>query len=404
MNLDLATKRRFVLVLGCLTGIGAVTVDLSLPSIPGMAIALGTSISVGQQIVGVFMLGIALGQLPAGLMSDRIGRLPVLVTGITVFIAAGIITSVAANIETMLIARFVQGLGASVGVVVSRAIVRDISSGAQAARILSVMVMIFTAAPMLAPILGGYLVAGFGWRAPFVAVAVFGGVIFFTVTRGLHETRQPNRDHHIIRQLANSSREFFSHRQSVLGLLLIVLPTMGFMSVITGASALIIEIYGYSVKQFGFIFALAGVAILIGSVLNRQLLARFNAMQLSGFGAWLIGIAAAQLLLMALIGTAGFWWVWGNVCLYMCGTSFLMANATAIALDPVPRISGAAASIVGTTQNLFASSGAIATGIIYDGTMPTAVFLMGFFGVATLLTFLLRNIVLRGAPLHSAAD
>lgn len=404
MTLDLATKRRFVLVLGCLTGIGAVTVDLSLPSIPQMAIALGTSISVGQQIVGAFMLGIALGQLPAGLMSDRIGRIPVLVTGIVVFIAAGIATSIAANIEMMLLARFVQGLGASVGVVVSRAIVRDISSGVQAARILSVMVMIFTAAPMLAPVIGGYLVAGFGWRAPFVAVAVFGAIILLSVTRGLHETRRPNREQHILRQLTGSAKEFFGHRQCVLGLLLIVLPAMGFMSVITGASALIIEIYGYSVQQFGFVFALAGVAILVGSVLNRQLLVRFNAMQLAGLGASLIGLAAAQLLLMAWLGEAGFWWVWGNVCLYMCGSSFLMANATAIALDPVPQISGAAASIVGTTQNLFASASAIATGLVYDGTMPTAVLVMGVFGVLTLLAFLFRQVILRGEALHSAAD
>ena len=369
-----------------------------------MAEALGTSIATGQLIVGVFMLGIALGQLPAGLLSDRAGRMPVLVIGIAIFIAAGVLTSIANTIEVMLLGRFIQGLGASVGVVVSRAIVRDISSGVQAARILSVMVMIFTAAPMLAPIVGGYLVAAFDWRAPFIAVAVFGGLILVAVTRGLHETRQPNRDHHILRQLVNSSREFFGHRQSVLGLVLLVLPAMGFMSVITGASALIIEIYGHSVTEFGYIFALAGVSILIGSTLNRQLLFRFNAMQLAGLGAWLIGIAAAQLLLAALLGSASLWWVWGNVCLYMCGSSFLMANATAITLDPVPRISGVAASIVGTTQNLFASAGAIATGIIYDGTMPTAVFLMGLFGVVTLLAFLLRNLVLRGQPLHTATD
>ncbi len=404
VNLDLATKRRFVLVLGCLTGIGAVTVDISLPSIPLMVADLGSTISVGQQIVGVFILGIALGQLPAGLMSDRVGRIPVLVTGIAVFTVGGVITSIAGNMETMLLARFVQGLGASVGVVVSRAIVRDISSGVQAARILSVMVMIFTAAPMLAPITGGYLVSTLGWRAPFVAVVVFGAIIFLAVTRGLHETRRPNRDHHILRQLLMSAREFFSHRQSVLGLLLVVLPAMGFISVITGSSALIMEIYGYSAEQFGFIFALAGVAILVGSVLNRQLLVRFNTMQLAGLGAVLIGAAAAQLMLMAWLGAANFWWVWGNVCLYMCGVSFLMANATAIALDPVPQVAGAAASIVGTTQNLFASSGAIATGFIYDGTMPTAVMPMGIFGLVTLATFLLRRLILRGEPLHSATE
>ena len=158
MTLDLATRRRFVLVLGCLTGIGAFSIDMSLPSIPTMVAELGTSISVGQQIVGMFMFGIALGQLPAGLMSDRIGRIPVLLTGVGVFTVAGVATSIAPTIEAMLVARFIQGLGASVGVVVSRAIVRDIASGAQAASILSVMIMIFTAAPMLAPVVGGFLV------------------------------------------------------------------------------------------------------------------------------------------------------------------------------------------------------------------------------------------------------
>lgn len=404
MTLDLATKRRFVLVLGCLTGIGAFSIDISLPSIPMMVADLGTTMSVGQQIVGAFMFGIAFGQLPAGLMSDRIGRIPVLLTGVGIFIIAGIATSLAPSIETMLVARFVQGLGASVGVVVSRAIVRDIASGTQAASILSIMIMIFTAAPMLAPVAGGYLVEWSGWRAPFVAVTVFGAVILIAISRGLHETSQPRREHHIIRQLVMSGREFFSHRHSVLGLGLVVLPAMGFMSVITGSSALIIEIYGFSVTRFGFIFALAGLAILVGSDLNRRLLVRFNSMQLSGLGATLIGTAAAQLLLMAWLGDAPFAWVWGNVCLYMGGTSFLMANATAMALDPVPDVAGAAASIIGTTQNLCAAGSAVLTGILYDGTMPTAVLVMGLFGVATLVLFVFRDLILRGESLRVATE
>lgn len=404
MTLDLATRRRFVLVLGCLTGIGAFSIDMSLPSIPAMVAELGTSMSVGQQIVGMFMLGIALGQLPAGLMSDRIGRIPVLLTGIAVFTVAGLATSVAPTIETMLVARFVQGLGASVGVVVSRAIVRDIASGEQAASILSIMIMIFTAAPMLAPVAGGYLVEWSGWRAPFIAITVFGALILFAVSRGLHETRRAQTDRHIIRQLVDSGREFFTHRHSVLGLVLVVLPAMGFMSVITGSSALIVEIYGYSVTAFGFIFALAGLAILIGSDLNRRLLRRFNGMQLTGLGAGLIGLAAAQLLLAAWLGEAPFWYVWGNVCLYMSGTSFLMANATAMALDPVPEVAGAAASIIGTIQNLSAAGSAVLTGIIYDATMPTAVVVMGLFGVATLVVFLGRHLILRGEMLQAGAN
>lgn len=401
---DLAGMRRFVIVLGCLTGIGAVGIDMSLPSIPDMVRDLATTMATGQQIVGVFVAGVALGQLPAGLVSDRVGRMPVILVGVGLFTLAGLVTSITTDMSLMLVARFVQGIGASVGVVVSRAIVRDISSGREAARLLSVMVMIFTAAPMLAPVAGSYLVGAFGWRAPFAAITLIGALLFVAVATSLHETRRPNREHHIFRQLALSLREFMGHRQSILGLLFVVSAAMGFMSLIAGSSALIVDIYGYPVESFGLIFALAGFAILLGSMLNRRLLAKFNSVQLAGLGTLLIGIAGAQLLLMAWLADAPFWWLWGNVCLYMGGVGILLPNATALALDPVPEIAGTAASIIGTMQNLAASVSAAITGILYDGTMSNSLVIIGIFGIVTFGLFVLRALVLAGRPLHVASD
>lgn len=401
MNIALAGKRRFVLVLGCLTGLAAVSVDMSLPAIPGMVLELATSMTLGQQIVSWFMLGIALGQLPAGLISDRIGRIPVLYAGVLLFTAAGIACSFSSSIELMLFGRFVQGLGASVGVVVSRAIVRDIASGAEAASLLTVMVMIFTAAPMLAPLAGSLLVEFSGWRAPFVAIALFGGLMLYGVNKGLSETRQPVRDHDILRQLSYSVREFASHRQCIFGVLLLMLAAGGFMAVITGSSALIIEIYGYSVTQFGFIFALAGFSILIGSTLNRRLLRRYSSMQLIGIGASVMGFASLQMLLIAWLGAAPFWWLWGSVCLYMVGAGLMMPNATALALDPVPAISGVAASIIGTIQNLAAAGSSIIGSSIYDGTVSSVVINMGVSGSALFVCYALRRQILGGQPLYA---
>ena len=393
MNTGLAARRRFVLVLGLLTGLAAVSVDMSLPAIPQMVDALATSMSLGQLIVGFFMAGLALGQVPAGLLSDRLGRMPVLYGGVGIFTFAALLCSISTSIELMLAARFLQGLGASVGVVVARAIVRDIASGKDAARLMSALVMIFTAAPMLAPLIGSFLVTAWGWRSSFLAIAVFGFLMFYSLHSVLRETHVPVVEHHILRQLWMSLREFFSHRQSVLGLLLTLLPAAGFMSLITGSSALVIEIYAYPVQAFGFIFALAGLSILGGSTLNRRLLLRFTSMQGIGIGVTLMGIASVQLLFITWLDGAAFWWLWGNVCLFLFSTGFVLPNATALALDPVPRIAGVAASIIGTVQNLAGASSAIASGMLYDGSVRNLTFFMGFFGIATGVVFLLRRFV-----------
>ena len=384
-----------MLVLGCLTGLAAVSIDMSLPAIPAMVFDLATSMSKGQQIVGLFVAGLAVGQLPAGVLSDRLGRMPVIYVGVGIFTAAGIACALSTSIELMLVARFVQGMAASVGVVVTRAIVRDIASGVEAARLLTVMVMIFTAAPMLAPMVGSLLVTTLGWRVPFIAIALFGAVLLYGVNSTLRETHVPVRgEHHVLRQLIISSREFFSHRESVLGVLLVLLPAAGFMSLITASPALVTQIYDYPAKLFGFIFATAGLSILLGSTLNRRLLLRFGTMQMIGAGATIIGVAAAQMLAIAWLGEAPFWWLWGNVCLYMFGVAFVLANATGLALDPVPKIAGVAASILGTIQNLAASGGSIASSLLYDGTVGNVVILMGVFGMATAATVLARNLIL----------
>lgn len=397
MNTGLADKRRFVLVLGCLTGIAAVTIDMSLPAFPEMVRSLATNMSTGQKVVGLFMAGIATGQIPAGLISDRIGRMPVLYTGIVIFTAAGVVCFVTDSIELMLLARFVQGLGGSVGVVISRAIVRDISSGVQAARLMSVMVMIFTAAPMLAPIIGAFLVFNWGWRAPFIAVVVFGVLLLLGVNRALQETHVPVHREHPLRQLHMSFSEFFSHRKSRLGVLLVIMPAAGFITIITSSSAIVLEIYEFPVQYFGLIFALLGLSVLAGSTISRHLVVEHGMMRMLGIGSIVVGIAAVQMLVMAWMGQANFWWFWGSACLFMLGTGFLLPNGTALALDPVPQIAGAAASIVGSMQTLSMATGSLVSSAMYDGTIRNVTIFMGIFGVATAFTFLFRHLVLGDA-------
>ena len=390
MKTHLAQSRRFVITLGLLTAVSALTVDLSLPAIPAMVDALGTNLSRGQQIVGIFMFGMALGQIPSGLASDRFGRLPALYFGMVVFAIAATVAALVTDMELLLAARFVQGIGASAAIVITRAVVRDIATGKDAARLMSLMTMIFTAAPVIAPSIGALLVAQWGWRAPFVAIAICGYALFFGIRNNLVETHTPNADQHPVRQLTSSFREFFSHRQSVFALLLLILPPAGYMSVIAVSAALAVDIYGFSVTQYGLIFACAGLSILAGSATNRWLVGRFEILQLIKLGVTLMFAAGAQLLVIAWLDAAPFWWVWACVCTFMFTIAILVANATVLALDPLPRIAGVASSIIGTLQNTMGASGAVFAAMIYDGSVRNTVIVMAIVGISTACIFLLR--------------
>ena len=289
MNAELLQRKSFIITLGLLTTVAALTIDMSLPAIPAMVDALATTMPRGQKIVGVFIFGMALGQVPWGLASDRLGRLPVMYTGMTLFAIAATAAAFARNVELMLLARFVQGFGASSAIVLSRAVVRDVATGKDAARLMSLMTMLFTAAPVIAPTLGALLVARWGWRAPFTVIAGCGIVLLYAIRRNLVETHVPAVNVHPVRQLASSVREFFSYRQSIFGLLLIVLPPAGFLSVIAVSSALAVETYGFSVEAYGLIFACAGISILAGSAINRWLVGHLDQVQLLGLAVGLMG-------------------------------------------------------------------------------------------------------------------
>jgi DHA1 family bicyclomycin/chloramphenicol resistance-like MFS transporter len=373
---------------------------MSLPAIPSMVDALESTLTRGQQIVGIFMLGMAVGQIPAGLFSDRLGRMPTLYAGMTLFGVAATVAAASTDMEWLLVARFVQGVGAASAVVLSRAIVRDIASGRDAARLMSLLTMIFTAAPVIAPTFGALLVAQWGWRAPFVAIAICAYLMLVAIRSNLIETHTPVVTEQPVRQLISSFGEFFSHRQSVFGLLLLLLPPAGFLSVIAVSAALTVEIYGYSVQAYGLIFACAGLSILVGSIANRVLVMHFNQLQLIGLGVGLIFVSSAQLAIIAWLNYAPFWWVWSCICLFMFTIAILMSNATVIALDPLPRIAGVASSIVGTLQNIAGASGALFAALIYDGSVRNAVIIIAGAGLLTTAIFLLRPLIAPGPFVH----
>lgn len=404
MNSALVSKRSFIVTLGLLTAVAAVTIDLSLPAIPEMVRSLGTDLPRGQLIVGIFMLGMAFGQIPAGLFSDRLGRLPVLYAGMSLFAVAATVAAIAQSIEVLLAARFVQGMGGASAVVLSRAIVRDISSGQAAARLMSLMTMIFTVAPVVAPTIGALLVGQWGWRGPFVTIAALGVLLLLGIRGFLLETHTPNADGHPLRQLQRSIGEFFSHRQSIFGLLLIVVPPAGFMSIIAVSAALTVDIYDISLQAYGLIFAVAGISILLGSMTNRVLVERIDLVPLIGVGVSLMTIASLILLAVAFRNAAPFALIWGAVCVYFFAVPITLANSMVLALDPLPRIAGVASSIIGTIQNVFGATGAMLGAWIYNGSVRNAVIVIACAGLVIASVYLLRPLICGAAIVRHPDD
>ena len=390
-----------MLMLGLLTAIAALTIDLSLPAIPAMVEALQTDLGRGQQIVGIFILGMALGQIPAGLASDRYGRLPILYTGMALFVISAVLTSIAVNVDLLLAARFTQGIGASASIVVARATVRDIASGREAARAMSLLTMIFTAAPVIAPSIGAVLVTQWNWRAPFIVIAIVGALLLVGIRQNLIETHKPGKaTQNPLRQLSSSYREFFSHRQSIYGLLLMILPPAGYLSIIAISAALAVDVYGFSLPQYALIFACAGISILCGAAINRWLVTRFEIMQLIGASVVVILLASAQLLVMAWMNHAPFWWLWLCVCSNMFTMAIFQSNATVLTLDPLPTIAGFASSIIGTAQNLMGGLGALLAALIYDGTVRNSVLILGMVGILTAAIFFAKPLIVPNRLVH----
>jgi len=265
---------------------------------------------------------------------------------------------------------------------------------------MSLMTMIFTVAPVVAPTFGALLVAQWGWRAPFIAIATGAFLMLAGIRHYLVETHSPNADGHPLRQLQRSFTEFFGHRQSIFGLLLIVVPPAGFMSIIAVSAALAVEIYGFTVQAYGLIFACAGLSILAGSMVNRLLVVRIELVPLIGIGVSMMAIASLQLLLAAVLNEVPFAWVWSCVCLFFFAVPIVLSNAMVLALDPLPKIAGVASSIIGTIQNLIGASGAVLGASIYDGTVRNAVLIIGGAGIAMLVIFLLRPLICAGPIVH----
>ena len=266
---------KYVLLLGLMCALPAVTSDIYLPSLPEVAIDLHTTTTAVQLTMSGVLVGGAVGQLVVGPLSDRFGRRRPVLIGIALHIVISLLCALAPGIGTLIALRVVQGFFNAAATVVAIAVIRDRFTGSDASRLLSRLMLVIGVAPLFAPTVGGLIAGQWGWRWVFVALAVFGAALWLAVWRRLPETLLPERRRAAGLGPALHGYRVLLHDQHFIAIA--VLPGLGMavlMSYVIGSPFVLQEGYGVSANQFALLFAMNGVALVGGAQINASLVRR----------------------------------------------------------------------------------------------------------------------------------
>lgn len=337
-------------VLALLTSVAPLSIDMYLPAFPAMAAEFGTSASTIQLTLTTFMVGLGLGQLFIGPLSDRFGRRPLMLAGPLVCIAAGAACALAPNIALLTGFRFLQGFSGAAGVVLSRAVISDRARGATAARYFSIMMIINGVAPVVAPLIGGSLVGYIGWRGVFwiltgLAVAMFLGVIFI-----LAETHPPERrTTGGIRAMMRDAASVFHNRRYIGYTLTFAFGFTVMFSYIAASPFVLQNVLGLSTVTYSFAFASNAVGLVVMNAVNAKIVGRFGQRRLLYLGIGLLVVFSTLLVVDVALGPV----LWVTLGLLWCAVTSLglvVANATALALDEVRHVAGSGSAVLGALQ------------------------------------------------------
>ena len=340
--------RRSILLLGVLEAFGPLSMDLYLPQLPQLAGTLGTSAALAQATMAVCMVGLGVGQLVAGPLSDRYGRRRPLLVGVALFALLSLACALAPTIEVLLVARLLQGLAGSAGLVITMAVARDMYSGAELSRMLSLLALVSASAPIVAPVAGGALALVLDWRGIFGVLAGVGAALFVLALTGLRETLPPALRHG--GGLRRTAADFRALSRDGLFLVIVVAAAAGgaaFFGYLSMSSFVLQDGFGLSPQQFSLFFAANALANLTGAQLSRVLVRRLGPARMYLIGQLATVTAAVVLLLSVLLG----WSVAGVLASLAC---FLFAsgvggpNGTALALGGHGMRAGTAAAVLGT--------------------------------------------------------
>ncbi|WP_447925547.1 multidrug effflux MFS transporter [Georgenia muralis] len=368
----------FVLLLGAMAALPAVTTDLYLPSLPDVARDLETSAALVQATITGVLIGGAAGQILIGPLSDRYGRRAPVLIGISVHIVASLLAAIAPSIIPLLALRVIQGVGNSAAMVSAMAVIRDRYSGAGASVILSRLMLVIGVAPLFAPTVGGFIAHLWGWRANFTVLAILGLILLLVVARALPETLPPER--RMARGIGGTARSYgvlLADRQFMA---LALLPGLGLgalISYVAGSPFVLREGYGLSENAFALLFALNGAGLVLGSQVNASLVRRFEPLRIIRVAIPLAMLLAVVLVAVAATGAGGLVGLMTPLWFMLAVNAFVPPNASALALTRHGERAGTAAALIGAMQAGVAGTVSPLVGVLGGDAIAMATVILG---------------------------
>jgi DHA1 family bicyclomycin/chloramphenicol resistance-like MFS transporter len=365
-----------MLVLGAVVALGPLAIDMYLPALPHLQNDFQTDAAAVQLTLAAFFVGIALGQLVYGPISDRFGRRRPMLFGLTGFVFASVGCAYASSIETLIVLRFVQAMTGCAGMVITRAIVRDLFPPQEMARVLSLLVLVMGVAPVLAPSLGGLVLQWYDWRLLFWLLAFFAFACVLAVWRILPESLPVERRQTTIsvRSVLANYRHVLSHRRFVGYALSGGIAQAGMFAYISASAFVFIQHYGLSPNEFAALFGLNAFGLICASQINRSVLRRWPVQRVLGYA---IGSYALSGIGMTIMAASGFGGIWGvTIPLWICMSclGFTFPNSTAAAMAPFGDRAGSASGMLGTMQFTVAGLASATVGhFSAQGALPMAI-------------------------------
>ncbi len=374
---------KYVLLLGSMAALPALATDIYLPSLPDVARDLGTNATAVQLTMTATLLGGAVGQLVIGPLSDRLGRrLPVLI-GLTLHVMTSLLCAVAPGIEALIGLRALQGFFNASATVVAMAVIRDRFVGSDASSLISRLMLVIGVAPLFAPSLGGVIAGEFGWRAVFVALAVFGVGLWLVVWRRLPETLPPERRRQGgLRTALGGYRQLLGDTHFVALAVLPGLAMAALFAYVVGSPFALREEYGLSAHEFALLFAVNGFGLVAGAQVNAYLVKRVAPIRILRVA--LPAVLGLALVLWVVVGTdAG--GLAGLLCvlfLLLSLVNFIAPNASALALGRHGEMAGTAAAFIGSLQAGVAGAISPLVGVLGGDAVAMATVMAGSTAVA----------------------